>query len=466
MKTNESDEESTRFGDLCGGFLDGILEPAEQDEFLELLREDAGMRNELRRQLLLSGVLSRRSPVREDAMFLRTVFGHVAAMRDESPEEFPNKVISRLWALRVRRVLALAASVVLMLGIAALWLHFKSSPEMNAMSVAVFEAPGEAGRAREVQVGERFQLGEGVSKFEFTNGAVLGVEGPADLTIRSADEVFLAYGRLNAWCPEEAHGFRVATSSARVIDLGTSFGVDARTDGSADVMVLDGLVKLDNNREQRSLTRGVAMRAEVDGELKEMAMEAGRFDKSWSVALGIRATTGQVVSVPVGTPESLAAYEDDNRIFVIPERRDFTPETPVEVNVVDTGTYRAFAGNRPRATLALESGQRIRSYLLRYNPVGTNREWREFREFTGSVTFDRPVLGLIGATMPLNRSDAMFSLSQILEQDDNYRKMRGLEITLPHPPDEFTLSDDRLTLTVRLFAGESVDEIRVITSDD
>jgi hypothetical protein len=463
---NIRNHDDRRFGELCSDFLDGSLEAGDRDELLDLLREDAGCRDEMRRQLLVSGALARMAAVREDELFVRSVIDHVKASEAEVPDAFPMRVISRLRILRLRRALAIGAAAALMVGVSALWLlPNKTSPAISEVNVAIFEAPGEAGRARVVRTGERFQLGEGVSKFEFANGAVLGVEGPADLTIRAADEVFLAYGRLNAWCPESAHGFRVKTSSARVIDLGTSFGVDARSDGSADVVVLDGLVKLDNDREQRKLTRGVAMRAEVDGELKEMTLNASAFDNSWPVALGIRATDGQVVPAPVGTPDSLAANEDDDRIFVIPERRDFAPASPVEVGVVDTGTFRAFAGQRPRTTLALAPAQRIRSYLLRYNPVGTILKESEYREFKGSVTFDRPVLGLIINGGALNRSDSMFSLSPIAVRDENYQKMRGLERTLPHPPDEFTLSDDRYTLSVKLMAGESVDEIRVITSD-
>jgi hypothetical protein len=233
---NIRNHDDRRFGELCSDFLDGSLEAGDRDELLDLLREDAGCRDEMRRQLLVSGALARMAAVREDELFVRSVIDHVKASEAEVPDAFPMRVISRLRILRLRRALAIGAAAALMVGVSALWLlPNKTSPAISEVNVAIFEAPGEAGRARVVRTGERFQLGEGVSKFEFANGAVLGVEGPADLTIRAADEVFLAYGRLNAWCPESAHGFRVKTSSARVIDLGTSFGVDARSDGSADV---------------------------------------------------------------------------------------------------------------------------------------------------------------------------------------------------------------------------------------
>jgi hypothetical protein len=466
MKTNESNEGLPRFDDLCAGFLDGTLEAEERDELLGLLRGDAGLRDELRRHLLVSGALARQSPLREDGVFERSIMGHLAAIRDEGPDAFPARVISRLRVLRVRRYVALAAAAVVALAVPFFWLSREEGVSGHpAEAVATLIPPGTGNEAMIVHVGDRFQLGAGVSKFEFANGAVLGVEGPADLAIRSGDAVFLAHGRLNAWCPESAHGFLVETPSTKVIDLGTTFGVNTGADGGSDVMVLDGLVRLDNGRDQRHLTSGAAMRAETGGDLREVVMETSAFNRTWPVALGIRSTTGEVAAAPAGTSETIASLEDDDTVFVIPERRDFAPTEPLRFNVVESGIFRANA--LPFNTeVTLEPGQKLRSYLLRYNPVGKVLDPAAFREFRGSVTFDRPVLGLIVRSPLLNRTDRMFSLAPIAVEDADYRTMRGLELAHPSPADSVVLSEDRYTVEIRWFAGESVDEIRVITTDD
>jgi hypothetical protein len=465
MKTNESNEGLPRFDDLCAGFLDGTLDAAEREELLGLLRGNAGLRDELRRHLLVSGALARQSPVREDGVFVRSIMGHLATIRDEAPDAFPARVVSRLRVLRARRYVALAAAAVVALAVPLFWLSRDGVAEHPVKAIATLVPPGNGTKAVVVHVGERFQLGAGVSKFEFANGAVLGVEGPADLSIRSGDAVFLAHGRLNAWCPESAHGFLVETPSTKVIDLGTAFGVETGVDGGSDVMVLDGSVRIDNGRDQRLLTSGAAMRAETGGGLREVAMETSAFDRTWPVALGIRSTKGEVASAPAGTSETIASLEDDDTVFVVPERRDFAPTEPLRVNVVESGIFRANEG--PYNTeVALEPGQKIRSYLLRYNPVGKVLDPAAFREFRGSVTFDRPVLGLIVRSPLLNRTDRMFSLAPIAVEDANYRTMRGLELAPPSPADSVILSEDRYTVEIRWFAGESVDEIRVITTDD
>lgn len=466
MKTNESNECLPRFEELCAGFLDGSLEAEERDELLGLLRGDEDLRDELRRHLLVSGALARQSPVREDGVFERSIMGHLTAVRDEAPDAFPARVVSRLQVLRARRYVVLAAAAVVTLAVPLFWMSRNSGVTgQKAQAVATLVPQGNGNKASVVHVGDRFQLGAGVTKFEFANGAVLGVEGPADLSIRSGEAVFLAHGRLNAWCPESAHGFLVETPSTKVIDLGTAFGVETGADGGSDVMVLDGLVKLDNGRDQRHLTSGAAMRAETGGEMREVPMEPSAFNRTWPVALGIRSTNGEVAAAPAGTSETIASLENDDTIFVIPERRDLVVTEPLMVNVVDSGIFRADAG--PFTTqLVLKPVQKIRSYLLRYNPVGKVLDPAGFREFRGSVTFDRPVLGLIVRSPLLNQTDPTFSLAPIAMEDENYRKMRGLELARPSPADSVVLSEDRYTVEIRWFAGESVDEIRVITTDD
>ena len=64
------------------------------------------------------------------------------------------------------------------------------------------------------------------------------------------------------------------------------------------------------------------------------------------------------------------------------------------------------------ANIAFTTGPevRMRSYLLRYNPVGSVPQ-PGFRRFEGSVTFDRPVLAIIAGGRKLHQTDTQLSKS-------------------------------------------------------
>jgi hypothetical protein len=83
----------------------------------------------------------------------------------------------------------------------------------------------------------------------FYSGARVVIEGPADLRLVSAHEAACPSGRLLAEVPEPARGFRLSTAQLDLVDLGTSFGIDA-TPRQTEVHVFKGEVEL------RAGTRG------------------------------------------------------------------------------------------------------------------------------------------------------------------------------------------------------------------
>lgn len=88
------------------------------------------------------------------------------------------------------------------------------------------------------------RLDEGIVKITFDNGADVVIEGPSEFELITYDEIALTSGRLYANVPHRTVGFIVSTLNAKVIDLGTGFGVYADATGSTDVHVLDGKVSL------------------------------------------------------------------------------------------------------------------------------------------------------------------------------------------------------------------------------
>lgn len=445
---------SGEFTTLCAKYLDGSLTHDESARLVALLEARPALIAELRAQLLVSGALARLKPEQSDEVFLHSVLPHLQSVAGEGEDAFPRRVRKTIRFARWRRAALVAAALVALLATIS-WFRPKA-----AAVATIFEDEG----SRPVFTGETLDFGTGVARLEFANGAVVAVEAPAALSIRSADVVLLDHGRLNAWCPETAHGFRVVTRSATLTDLGTSFGVSAARDGSADFMVLDGKVEVSKGGETRLIGKGAALRAKKGRNLRDVAFEPSAFKRTWPVASGIHSTRGEVVPAPPGTPETLASYEHDHHILVIPERRDFRPRQATQVNIVRPGGYEGLK-LLEIADFTPPPGVRVRSYLIRYNPVGVlKRENHKLIE--GSVTFDRPVLAVIAASRLLHLSDPVFSKAPMPPMSAVDTNLRGLE----HSPllirsDRVELSQDRRTLKVTFIAGESIDEIRAVTRD-
>lgn len=456
------------FEDLCSGLLDGQLGDADRARLTEMVENDPALREELRQQLLISGALARQNPQYSDERFEASVSNHLRSLGEESTEAFPGKIRTLILSHRRKRQLgvALAACLALsVLGLSLFWSQNTSTPAAVAVAQATLlpDLVSVQSRSEAVTAGRQFDLRGGLMRLEFENGAVVAIEAPARFTVTSGDEILLESGKLNAWCPESAHGFRVNTRSATLTDLGTSFGISAAPDGSADFFVLDGEVEVASGDELRRLHKGNAVRATQENALRDLAFEPSPFTRTWPVASGIQSTSGQVIPAPPNTPEAVALHEDDHHIIAIPERRSLRLPQRLPVDIASPGNYRGNQAHSPRGAIS-KPGTRARSYLLRYNPVGVV-ELDQFKRFEGSVTFDRPVLGIITSTTKLRWTDALASAAPLPRTVED-PSMRGLEQQPPNPPDEVTLSPDLKTVSVVFYAGESVDEIRVIVAEE
>lgn len=93
----------------------------------------------------------------------------------------------------------------------------------------------------------RMRLAAGLAVIEFSKGARLTLEGPADLELVSAEKCFLHRGALTAHVPPPAIGFVVETTNARLVDHGTDFGISTNSAGIAKVQVFKGEVELQHH---------------------------------------------------------------------------------------------------------------------------------------------------------------------------------------------------------------------------
>lgn len=128
--------------------------------------------------------------------------------------------------------------------------------------------------------GRVIQLESGSAEIRFHRGANVWLHGPSTFRIDSDNAGHLAIGKVTAHVPQQSQGFAIDTPSARIVDLGTEFGVQVDAQGRADIEVTRGEVEVEydptvhaqqdqtNSRPRRMrLQAGQALRALRTGTL-------------------------------------------------------------------------------------------------------------------------------------------------------------------------------------------------------
>ncbi|MEO6244065.1 MAG: LamG-like jellyroll fold domain-containing protein [Opitutaceae bacterium] len=111
--------------------------------------------------------------------------------------------------------------------------------------------------------GGTLQLRSGLLELTYASGVVIVLEAPARFELRHAGLLWLAEGNVSARVPDAAKGFAVETPSARIVDLGTEFGVSAAA-GSSEVHVFKGEVLVTNASEPDSLRLSETRATRID----------------------------------------------------------------------------------------------------------------------------------------------------------------------------------------------------------
>lgn len=97
--------------------------------------------------------------------------------------------------------------------------------------------------------GQRIRAGHlawarGSVELLFASGVKASIDGPAELDVVGPLEIRLLAGKVTADVGERGKGFVIETPEARVVDLGTVFGVDATSSASTNVVVFNGKVEV------------------------------------------------------------------------------------------------------------------------------------------------------------------------------------------------------------------------------
>lgn len=361
---------------------------------------------------------------------------------------------------------AAAASLAACLLIAVTWFgpdEVEVRPDSFATMAQATQAVWTSGQ---LETGNRIgpvtlQLRSGLVRLEFDSGVEVTLEGPAVFQLFDIAKTELKSGLLTATVPPGAEGFRVDTPSAQVIDLGTSFGIDLRSDGFSNVSVFDGEVEvapLDsrerNTTERLLLSEGESVRIGTGYEIEDIAFDPKPFEKMWPFASGIVGSTDTISFVPPW-PRKIRLVKSDELIFVRPEGHAVQLETELKVNISEPGDCAELDDLSPKT---LQVKETVRSYVLHFSPE-TQLVERRAKRVAGSITFDRPVLGIIVRHDELLASSRRFGRRGVGEA----HQRRELNLSGDEAGDRITLSEDRKTVKLDLISPRRTsDLVRVI----
>lgn len=335
-----------------------------------------------------------------------------------------------------------------------------SSPDPSTMLATIVKTVDVEWQDQSFSQGDRVSsqmlaLLSGYVRIQMDNGVEVTVQGPAELALRSLDSIQLTSGLLTASVPPGAEGFQVETPTANVVDLGTAFGVYLDENGASNVTVFDGKVNVSSQHvDDETLVNEGETLSISNSRIEKTPFDAERFEKLWPVSSGILKSTGAFRFTPPW-PRRLRFVRSDDEIFVAPEGYALKLSKPLQVNITDSGEYR----NVQELTQnEIAEGQQVRSFILHFHPEHEGDQPR-FKRTRGSITFDRPVLGLIVRHEELAASSSIFPGRKAGE----FLEHRQLELTGLPVGDRVTLSDDRRTVSLDLAAPRRFsDLVRVI----
>lgn len=277
---------SPDFDDAVAGVCHGTASEAEMGALNELLRSDPKARDEYLLRVELHARLASEPELVSPAADSAPGFGSPESSAANLGGIVPLQTEKRARSRRLAQVVALAACLVGVAGgIWALWFNLPGSNGATSSAVAMLTrtvdvkwAPGvEPPRVGSPLEPGVLRLRSGLLQVVFYSGARMVVEGPAELQLVSPMEAVCPSGRLLLEVPPPALGFLLRTRQLNVVDLGTSFGIDA-TVGKSEVHVFKGTVAVGTGTSaKRPLNEGQAAVAQGRGQPQFMAASAEPF---------------------------------------------------------------------------------------------------------------------------------------------------------------------------------------------
>ncbi|MDX1565236.1 MAG: FecR domain-containing protein [Phycisphaeraceae bacterium] len=452
---------------LIHDYLDGELDAERTDRLQEWICRDPANAETFARQMVLHQQI--RDRLRTD-LYSDTVRTLVSPCVRQAGLSSPRVL---RWAAVGRWAAVFAAAVGLLAYL--LW-PVTGSPHMATTTVPVTPAPtvatllkadhalisgmGHVAAGRTLPASSDLRLLEGVVQFRMSSGAEVILEAPAEFRLTENNRMRLLRGRLSASVPERANGFTVDAPTVQVVDLSTAFGVEVDEAQETDVHVFEGEVettalvdskKLKPQRIRKRQAKRFGRRR--NSPIREASGEADRFLRSLPLTHGVAHIRGPVRFQKNPPPAVVPGARENNRhVLLFPERRGVVVDESVIVSFTDPGRYRHLR----KHAHPLESGVRVRSYLLHVDPIGDRKTGSALRR-TGSITFREPVLGVIAATDLLEQTHDAFGHPRTRY---GVHQSGGLD-----DKDVIRLSRNRRTVRFNLKTRPHIDQIRILVAD-
>jgi hypothetical protein len=369
------------------------------------------------------------------------------------------------------RFLPLAASITLFLGLGYTFYRIGLQPAEKAAVVRVdrtqaaqWDAPIAPGR--KLQMNQPVTLMKGFAEITFSRGARVILQAPCRFTPTGANALQLHRGRLVAHVPHSAAGFTVSTPRAVLTDCGTEFGVGISDKDVLTSRVFQGEVDVKPAAASASGIHPVrifaheGVRVDESGIIKPAGNMDGHgltpaFFRTWE-AVSQRVTVEGSIEYREHLPRSfcIGCSESSSVIQLYRERENYVLHTPIRMATVNPGTQKININNPKHKRIP--AGTAVDVYLLHFDIVGMNTD---VTKLTGSITFDREVLGFIYEENQIWKSARRFGTKGVAYPQDI--RILGLEAA-----DVIRLSDDRRSIHVTLGCSNGMDHIRIIVQSN
>ncbi len=284
-------DEKKEYGKMILLALDGLMDNEQFAEFDRKLREDASFRHYYLEFMSVNSSLNAidKFPVRrypDDSFIDSEILNLFAEIENNSPAIiFPeecdaegkaevgkivHKEIKTNKFFRIYNRLVSAAAVLLLAFI--LYAHI-FPPKYSVPVATVTDQVGvkwKSSSEKLVTGGDLltnqppYILEKGIVKIAYHQGVNVVIEGPAEFQILTEDRLGLKSGKVYSVVAKEGTGFSVYTQNAKVVDLGTEFGVYADSNGDTSIHVIKGKTMLiagnESDTVSLSIEKGYAKR--------------------------------------------------------------------------------------------------------------------------------------------------------------------------------------------------------------
>lgn len=270
--------EMPRLSNLVQDLEDGVIEPGDREFLMEMLRTSGSAREFYIKQVKLAALL------RETA---------------ETRGELGTIPVSQEMLKRARRSSAwsaigwgVAAVLVITLGLTLFQVGFGTGDQESAWNVSddarcriQGDDAGEPRGKNRLRTGDRIVLERGLLQLEFPSGVEALIEAPSKLEMVSDSEIRLDGGMAWFRVPESGKGFAVETAIARVIDLGTEFGLCFVGGEHLQIHVGKGRVRVEPESlgsPEFEISAGKAIRLGGDGKTHEVTLQPEFFRRKFT----------------------------------------------------------------------------------------------------------------------------------------------------------------------------------------